>query len=118
MNHIITAKNALIATAAALVVAPVVAFAALNVGDNLGTDHDAIMKALEAAGYEDVELEMEDDILEAEAWDVAADMEVELEIDPATGEILSIETEGEEYAEGDEYGTEMAPEGDEMANEA
>ena len=116
MNRIITAKNALIATAAALVVAPVVApvvaFAALNVGDNLGTDHDAIIKALEAAGYEDVELEMEDDILEAEAWDVAADMEVELEIDPATGEILSFETEG------DEYGTEMAPEGDEMANEA
>ena len=111
MKRIVTTKNALIATAAALIVAPVVAFAALNVGDTIGTDEAAIITALEAAGYEDIELELEDGVLEAEAWDVAADMEVELEIDPATGEILYIESE-------EDYAPEMAAKGDEMSEDA
>ena len=80
-----TLKSALLTSAAFAVVVPTMALAAIKVGNTLGTDEAAIINALEVAGYERIEVEFEDGILEAEGWDPVNAMEMEFEIDPATG---------------------------------
>ena len=93
-----TLKSALLASAAFAVVVPTMALAAIKVGDTLGTDEAAIINALEVAGYERIEVEFEDGILEAEGWDPVNAMEMEFEIDPATGlvSVVSVEDEDDE----------------------
>lgn len=99
-----TLKSALLASAAFAVVVPTMALAAIKVGDTLGTDEAAIINALEVAGYERIEVEFEDGILEAEGWDPVNAMEMEFEIDPATGLVsaVSVEDEDDEADEDDE----------------
>lgn len=99
-----TLNSALLASAAFAVVVPTMALAAIKVGDTLGTDEAAIINALEVAGYERIEVEFEDGILEAEGWDPVNAMEMEFEIDPATGlvSVVSVEDEDDEADEDDE----------------
>lgn len=94
-----TLKSALLASAAFAVVVPTMALAAIKVGDTLGTDEAAIINALEVAGYERIEVEFEDGILEAEGWDPVNAMEVEFEVDPETGLVSAISVEDEEEGE-------------------
>ena len=91
-----TLKSALLASAAFVVVVPTMALAAIKVGDTLGTDEAAIINALEVAGYERIEVEFEDGILEAEGWDPVNAMEMEFEIDPATGLVSAVSVEDED----------------------
>lgn len=91
-----TLKSALLASAAFAVVVPTMALAAIKVGDTLGTDEAAIINALEVAGYERIEVEFEDGILEAEGWDPVNAMEMEFEIDPATGLVSAVSVEDED----------------------
>ena len=105
-----TLKSALLASAAFAVVVPTMALAAIKVGDTLGTDEAAIINALEVAGYERIEVEFEDGILEAEGWDPVNAMEMEFEIDPATGlvSVVSVEDEDDEDDEADDDETDDA----------
>ena len=91
-----TLKSALLASAAFAVVVPTMALAAIKVGDTLGTDEAAIINALEVAGYERIEVEFEYGILEAEGWDPVNAMEMEFEIDPATGLVSAVSVEDED----------------------
>ena len=91
-----TLKSALLASAAFAVIVPTMALAAIKVGDTLGTDEAAIINALEVAGYERIEVEFEDGILEAEGWDPVNAMEMEFEIDPATGLVSAVSVEDED----------------------
>ena len=99
-----TLKSALLASAAFAVVVPTMALAAIKVGDTLGTDEAAIINTLEVAGYERIEVEFEDGILEAEGWDPVNAMEMEFEIDPATGlvSVVNVEDEDDEDDEADD----------------
>ncbi|MEC8275455.1 MAG: PepSY domain-containing protein [Pseudomonadota bacterium] len=97
-----TLKSALLASAAFAVVVPTMALAAIKVGDTLGTDEAAIINALEVAGYERIEVEFEDDILEAEGWDPVNAMEMEFEIDPETGLVSAVSVEDEDEADEDD----------------
>ena len=99
-----TLKSALLTSAAFAVVVPTMALAAIKVGDTLGTDEAAIINALEVAGYERIEFEFEDGIREAEGWDPVNAMEMEFEIDPATGLIsaVGVEDKDDEADEADE----------------
>ena len=94
-----TLKSALLASAAFAVVVPTMALAAIKVGDTLGTDEAAIINALEVAGYERIEVEFEDRILEAEGWDPVNAMEMEFEVVPETGLVSAISVEDEEECE-------------------
>mgnify|MGYP003329810294 CR=1 FL=1 len=97
-----TLKSALLASAAFAVVVPTMALAAIKVGDTLGTDEAAIINALEVAGYERIEGEFEDGILEAEGLDPVNAMEMEFEIDPETGLVSAVSVEDEDEDEADE----------------
>lgn len=97
-----TLKSALLTSAAFAVVVPTMALAAIKVGDTLGTDEAAIINALEVAGYERIEVEFEDGILEAEGWDPVNAMEMEFEIDPETGLVSAVSVEDEDEDEADE----------------
>ncbi|MBB25266.1 MAG: hypothetical protein CME02_07065 [Geminicoccus sp.] len=91
-----TLKSALLASAAFAVVVPTMALTAIKVGDTLGTDEAAIINTLEVAGYERIEVEFEDGILEAEGWDPVNAIEMEFEIDPATGLVSAVSFEDED----------------------
>ena len=97
-----TLKSALLASAAFAVVVPTMALAAMKIGDTLGTDEAAIINALEVAGYEQIEVEFEDGILEAEGWDPVNAMEMEFEIDSETGLVSAVSVEDEDEADEDE----------------
>ena len=97
-----TLKSALLASAAFAVVVPTMALAAMKIGDTLGTDEAAIINALEVAGYERIEVEFEDGILEAEGWDPVNAMEMEFEIDSETGLVSAVSVEDEDEADEDE----------------
>ena len=98
-----TLKSALLASAAFAVIVPTMALAAIKVGDTLSTDEAAIINALEVAGYERIEVEFEDGILEAEGWDPVNAVEMEFEIDPDTGLVsaVSVDDEDEEGEDDD-----------------
>ena len=91
-----TLKSALLASAAFAVIVPTMALTAIKVGDTLGTDEAAIINALEVAGYERIEVEFEDGILEAEGWDPVNAVEMEFEIDPDTGLVSAVSVDDED----------------------
>jgi len=72
-------------------------FAAPQVGATLGTDIASVTAALIDQGYDVHEIETEDGRIEAEVSDGTGMWEIE--IDPETGAILSVEVE---YADDDE----------------
>lgn len=79
---------------------PAIAFAQLNVGDTMGTTEADITAALTAQGYTVLEIEIENDEIEAE---VALDgVESEITIDIATGQILEVELDDEDDDSDDE----------------
>ena len=97
-----TLKSALLASAAFAVIVPTMALAAIKAGDTLGTDEAAILNALEIAGYEQIEVEFEDGIFEAEGWDPVTSMEMEFEIDPETGLVSAVSVDDEDEADEDD----------------
>ncbi len=86
-------KSKLTTLTAAIAVAsvPVVALAALQEGDTLGTGEATIRAALEAQGIEVTAFETEDDEIEVEIVIDGAPYEVALS--PETGKIIEIEAE-------------------------
>ena len=97
-----TLKSALLASAAFAVIVPTMALAAIKAGDMLGTDEAAIINALEIACYEQIEVEFEDGIFEAEGWDPVTSMEMEFEIDPETGLVSAVSVDDEDEADEDD----------------
>jgi hypothetical protein len=77
---------------AAIVSVPLLAFAELSVGDQVGTDEAAIRAWFEAQGAEVIEIELEDSAIEVEYLLDGAEYEAEL--DAATGEVAALEAEG------------------------
>ena len=69
---------------------PALAASDLNVGDVLGTDEAAITSALEEKGFTVMEVETEDDVLEAEAE--LDGVEYEFEVSMSDGTILEIDS--------------------------
>jgi hypothetical protein len=76
----------------AIVSVPLLAFAELSVGDQVGTDEAAIRAWFEAQGAEVIEIELEDSAIEVEYLLDGAEYEAEL--DAATGEVAALEAEG------------------------
>lgn len=76
-------KTVLLAT----LMIPGVALAQINVGDHLGASETAIVTALEAQGYTEIEIEMEDQEIEVEA--TSGDQSFEFEVSPETGLVLA-----------------------------
>ena len=79
--------------AAGIVALPATGFAAsgFEVGDVLGTDEAAITSILQEKGYEVMEVEIEDDVAEAEAS--LDGVEYEFEVSMSDGKILEIDSE-------------------------
>ena len=67
---------------------PAIALAQVTVGDLVGTDDQTITATLNAAGYEVVEIEREDDELEVEVIWNGEEWEIELS---DTGHVIEIE---------------------------
>lgn len=85
-----------LATAAALlatsaIALPFIASAGISLGDSIGLSDEEILTGLESQGYVIIEIEREDDEVEAEA--TLNGVEFEIEIDPKTGLITEIEQE-------------------------
>lgn len=78
-----------LALAAAGVLPATAAATEVKVGDVLGTSVEDVRAALASRGYTVTEIEREDDEIEAEVKQ--AGVELEIEIDPATGAITEIE---------------------------
>jgi hypothetical protein len=77
------------ALAAALIIAPTAALADLSQGDVLGTTEEEIGVALENRGYVVEEIEFDGDVIEV---DIAVNGDaMEIEVDAATGQVLSVE---------------------------
>ena len=100
-----TLKSALLASAALALIVPTMVLAAIKAGDTLGTDEAAIINALEIAGYEQIEVEFEVGIFEAEGWDPVTSMEMEFEIDPETGLVSAVSVDDEDEADEDDDDT-------------
>jgi hypothetical protein len=67
-----------------------------------GLDENAIIRNLESAGYTNVrDLEKDDGIWEAEATNSAGE-EVELDIDPTSGNVLREEPDNDDKDDGDD----------------
>lgn len=75
----------------AVVIAPGMVLAQVNVGDVLGSSEAAVRSALEAKGYVISEVETEDDEIEVQAAMDGKTYEIEVSAD--TGQILEIELE-------------------------
>lgn len=73
----------------ALLLLPAVASAAVTKGDVLGTSGMEVMTALEQRGYTVTEIEIEDDVIEAEY--IAQGTEMEIEVDRTTGQVLDVD---------------------------
>ncbi|MEL6979988.1 MAG: PepSY domain-containing protein [Pseudomonadota bacterium] len=80
----------LAAALTALIALPVAALA-VNVGETVSTEDAAIRAALEADGYEIVEIEREDDEIEVEA--TKGGQAFELSFDAESGQLTEIELE-------------------------
>ncbi len=87
-----TRKNTtlLAGLAGALIVAPALAFAVVNVGDTLGVSESEIRAQLEKDGYTVTEFEMEDGEIEVYATKDGQTFEFELS---ESGQVLEIELE-------------------------
>lgn len=86
-----TNKTTTTLSIAALIAAPAVAFAAVSVGDVIGTTEAEIRANLESEGYVITEIEFEDDEIEVEVIYEGKELEIELAVD--TGAIVEIELE-------------------------
>jgi hypothetical protein len=65
---------------------------------SLGTDLESVSAALSEQGYDVLEIEIEDGLIEAKVSD--ADGIWEVEVDPSTGAVLSVEAEDNDAGEG------------------
>lgn len=84
-------KTLTLTAAAALILAPFAALAALPVvGDVLGTDADTVKAALEAAGCPVEKFEAEDGSVEAVCKDAETGKMLEIVIDPKTGAVTDV----------------------------
>lgn len=81
----LTALTAMIASV------PVLAFAQLQLGDQVGTEEAVIRAWMEAQGVEVTEIEIEDGEIEVEY--ILDGAEYEAELDPATGAVIALEAE-------------------------
>jgi uncharacterized membrane protein YkoI len=89
-------NNGKLVLLAALMI-PGAAFAQINVGDTVGSTEAAVRSALEASGYAVLEIEVEDDEIEAEVTlDGTA---YEIEVSAASGMVLEIEVEDDDESE-------------------
>lgn len=79
-----------------IAIAPFAVFAQLGVGDQLGTTEEAIRAALQSAGYEVVEIEFEDDEIEADVILDGQAFEIEIASD---GTVSDVEAEEEDEDE-------------------
>ncbi|MEO9819531.1 MAG: PepSY domain-containing protein [Paracoccaceae bacterium] len=89
-------KTLLLAT----LLAPGVALAQINIGDELGATETAIRAALEAQGYTTTEIEVEDDEIEVAAS--SAGRFFEIEVSPETGLVRAVEEEIDDDGDEDE----------------
>ena len=80
--------------ASAAILTPMIAVAAVSVGDTLSADDTEIRAKLEAAGYTVKEIEREDGEIEVEA--ILDGRAVEIEIAPETGMIVEIEADDDD----------------------
>ncbi|MFS4582922.1 PepSY domain-containing protein [Phaeobacter sp. C3_T13_0] len=87
-------KLALVATLAV----PGVAFAEINIGDEIGVSETAIRATLEAQGYTISEVETEDGEIEVEA-DIAG-QSFEIEVSSETGMVLAVNEDDDDEDEG------------------
>ncbi|MBO6724818.1 MAG: PepSY domain-containing protein [Rhizobiaceae bacterium] len=102
MMKLITTRplTAALGAASALAITAGAAYANITAGDRLGTTEAEIRAALEGQGYAVEEFEMEDDGIEVE---FAMDgLSLEAEIDPATGEVLKVESDDDDEDDGDD----------------
>lgn len=72
---------------------PMAALALPAVGDMVGTDPETAKAALETAGCMVDEFEAEDGKIEAKCKDSAAGKDMEIYIDPASGNVVEIKDE-------------------------
>ncbi len=93
-NLKLTALTAMIAAV------PVLAFAQINLGDQIGTEEAVIRAWIEAQGAEVVEIELEDDEIEVEYR--LNGTEYEAELDPATGAVIALEVEDDDDEDADD----------------
>lgn len=84
----------ILAVATLPLAAPLAAFAMPVVGDMIGTEPEAAKAALEKAGCPVDEFEAEDGKIEAKCKDAATGAAMEVYIDPATGKVTDIKSEG------------------------
>jgi len=87
-------KTNLLIAALGIGVMPAFAQAALQEGDMVGTDEAAIRATLEGAGYEVIEIEIEDNEIEAEV--TQGGKEYEIGISVKTGAVTEIEAEDDD----------------------
>ena len=87
-------------TASVMIASPLAAVAAFQLGDTVGTDEASIRAQLEAQGYEVEEIETEDGYISVEFQ--KGSVEMELEIDLATGQVLAIESDDEDEGSEDD----------------
>lgn len=93
MKTLMKSTAASLATTTLLLAGAGAAFAAVTVGDQLGTSEEAIRAALTAEGYTVEEFEAEKGELEAEVTKDGQEMEIV--IDATSGIILELELEDE-----------------------
>lgn len=78
---------------------PGVAFAEINVGEELGVSHSSIIATLETRGYTLLETEVEGDEIEIEA--MLGDEVFEVEVSADTGTVLAVYLEDEDENDDD-----------------
>lgn len=78
----------------ALTAMPMAALAMPVVGDQVGTDPETAKAALEKAGCTVNEFQAEDGKIEAKCTDTATRKAMEVYVDPASGKVTDIKTEG------------------------
>lgn len=86
-----TGSKGLVSAIALATLIPVAAIAKISVGDNLGTDVEAIRASFEAEGYTVTEIEVEDGEIEVEY--TADGQQYEVSIAAGTGLVTEIELE-------------------------
>ena len=93
-------KKVILGTTALIALLPIAAFANLAAGNTIGTTADEVTAALEAQGYEIIEVEVEDGEIEVEYMDNGQLFEVE--VDATTGMIAELELEDEDDGDDDD----------------
>ncbi len=89
-----TFNKPLLSAALLAALIPAGAFAAMSVGDTVGTDVDEIRAQFEAQGYTVTEIETEDGEIEVEYLDGDTEYEVSIALD--TGIVTEVELEDDD----------------------